>query len=225
MEDLNTKIDILIKKVDDLEKSFGKKYEEIKLNIRTTIENQELLNQSLRKMQKENKAYRVEVAELKDRIESLERANLDATLNLYPVVEAKDMDLDVLIKKIGGKIGMKIEDKDIIDKFRRRQRKNGKPGDIVIKCANKGIRDKLIIGIKKHKLSNEDIGYKCELKRIYANEELTRNGKDIYYKALKVKYEKKFKFLWVKGGMTYIKKDETSRAIRLDNMDILNELC
>lgn len=225
MDELNQKFDLLIKKVDDLEKSLAKKYEEIKNNIKTTMDNQEILNQTLRKIQKENKAYKLELNDLTERIEGLERVNLETTLNLYPVVEAQGMDLGGLIKKIGNKIGIKIEDRDITDKYRRKQRKNGKPGDIVIKCINKELRDKILTGIKKHKLSHEDIGYNCEFKRIYGNEELTKNAKDIYYKALRVKYEKKMRFLWVKGGKTYIKQDETSRAIRLDSMDILNELC
>lgn len=105
------------------------------------------------------------------------------------------------------------------------QKKSGKPGDIVIKCASKDIRDKIIEGIKKVKLSHEDIGIKCELKRIYGNEELTKQGKDIYYRALKFKYEQKWKFLWIKGGRSYLKKDENGRAIRLDNMEILEQLC
>lgn len=224
MDELNTKIDKLMRKMDDLEKSLGKKYEEIKNNIKTTIENQEMLNQSLRKLQKENKEYKLEIFDLKERVEDLERVSLETTLNLYPVVEAHNMDLGGVIQKIGQKIGVKIEDRDIVDKYRRKQRKSGKPGDIVIKLANKELRDKLLMGIKKSQLSHEDIGYKCDLKRIYGNEELTKNGKDIYYKALRYKYEHKMKFLWVKGGKTYIKKDEASKAIRLDNMDILNNL-
>lgn len=222
---MEEKIDKLYKKMEDMEKSLGKKYDEIRSNIKTTIDNQEILNQSLKKLQKENKVYRNEILELKDRVEYLERSKLETTMNLYPVIETEKMDLKEVVQKIGKKTGIKLEGRDIVDIFRRPKKKSGKPGDIVIKFINKEIRDKVLEGIRKVRLTHDDIGIKCEIGRIYGNEELTRLGKDIYYKALKLKYEEKWKFLWIKGGKTYIKKEESGRAIRLDNLETIEELC
>lgn len=225
MEAMNDKIDKLLKKIEDMERALGKKYDEIKGNIKTTIDNQEILNQTLRKIQKENKLYKEEIMDLKERIEYLERNSLDTTLNLYPVVETENMDISAVLQKIGKKTGVKIEEGDIVEKYRKPTKKSGKPGDIIIKCTSKVLRDKIIDGIKKVKLTHEDIGIKCDLGRIYGNEELTREGKNIFYKAQRYKFEEKWKFLWVKSGKIYMKKDEGSRAIRLDNMDILEKLC
>lgn len=222
---MNDKIDKLFKKIEDMERALGKKYDEIKGNIKTTIDNQEILNQTLKKIQKENKLYKEEIMDLKERIEYLERNSLDTTLNLYPVVETENMDISAILQKIGKKTGVKIEERDIVEKYRKPTKKSGKPGDIIIKCTSKVLRDKIIDGIKKVKLMHEDIGIKCDLGRIYGNEELTREGKNIFYKAQRYKFEEKWKFLWVKSGKIYMKKDEGSRAIRLDNMDILEKLC
>lgn len=236
MEEINKKLDKLckrieeieknlLKKYDDIEKSLGKKYdelersmvkryEEIKNNLKTTIDT----------IQQENKILREEIIDLKERTETFERISLETTLNLYPVIEAENFDLSSLIQKIGAKIGVKIDGSDILNQFRRKTKKSGKPGDIVIKFATKELRDKVLDGIKKTKLSHEDIGIKCNLKRIYGNEELTKNGKDIFYKALRYKYEENIKFLWIKAGKTYLKKDEGSNAIRLDSMEVINKL-
>lgn len=222
---MNDKIDKLFKKIEDMERALGKKYDEIKGNIKTTIDNQEILNQTLKKIQRENKQYKEEIMDLKERIEYLERNSLDTTLNLYPVVETENMDISAILQKIGKKTGVKIEERDIVEKYRKPTKKSGKPGDIIIKCTSKVLRDRIIDGIKKAKLTHEDIGIKCDLGRIYGNEELTREGKNIFYKAQRYKFEEKWKFLWVKSGKIYMKKDEGSRAIRLDNMDILEKLC
>lgn len=235
MEELNKKIDKLMKKMeemdkiirkmDDMETSINKKYEEIKLNIKKQMDNQEILNQTMKKIQKENKKQKDEIIQLKDKVEWLERNRLETSLNLYPVIETENMDLNHVIQKIGEKIGLKLEQKDIIDKYRKPTKKSGKPGDIVIKCINKELRDKIVEGIRKTKLVHEDIGIKCELGRIYGNEELTVEAKNIYYRAMKLKYDQKWRYLWVRGGRTFIKKEEKGRAIRLDNMDILEQLC
>lgn len=222
---MNIKLEKLMKKMEDMEKTLGKRYDEIKTSIRTTIENQDKLNTSLKKLQRENKIYRDEIIELKDRVEVLERDKLDSTFNLYPVLEIEKMDLNDLVQKIGKKIGVKIEGKDILDKYRRPTRKSGKPGDIVIKCVNRDLRDKILQGIKKCKLKHDDIGIKCDIGRIYGNEELTKEGKSIYYRAMRLKYEEKWKFLWIRGGRTYLKRDDSSKAIRLDNMEVLDSLC
>lgn len=227
MEELNNKFDLMLIKMDEMSESMkflGSKYDELKSNMKRTIANQEMLNKSVVQSLKENKEQRREISDLKSRIEYLERSSLESTLNLYPVFHTENQDLKGLIKKIGGKINVDISENSILSVYRRPEKKNGKPGEIIVKCLTKEIRDKIVAGVKMKALNHKDIGISCNLGRFYANEELTTEGKNLYYTALKLKYEKKWKYIWVKYGKIYAKQEEGSKAIRIDSMDVIEKL-
>lgn len=226
MEALNNKIDKISEKIDKLSDSvkfLSDKYDEIKNNIKRVMDNQEILNKSLTKVQKESKIQKLCIVELKERIEFLERGSLESTMNLYPVLVTKEENLREMMSKIGRKIGMDIKDQDIVNIYRKPVKKSGKPGDIIIKYCNQQMKEKVLAGIRKCKLMHRDIGIDCNLGRIYGNEELTTEGKNIYFAALKNKKEKRWKFLWTRGGRIYLKKEEGGNVIRLDTMEVLEQ--
>lgn len=226
-EEINKKFDIILEKIDELSEGvtfLGKKYEELKNNIKTTIDNQDVLNKAILKLSKENKEQRKEIVTLKERLENLERNSLESTLNLYPVLKTAGEDLKDMIKKVAVKAGLTLVDSDILSIYRKPEKKNGKPGDVIVKCVNKSVRDKIIEGTKLKRLMHKDIGITCDIGRVYANEELTVEGKNIYFKALKLKYDKKWKFIWVKNGRIFVRKEEGSPSIRLDTMNDLDKL-
>lgn len=217
----------MLEKIEELTegvKFLGSKYEELKTNMKKAIDNQELLNKSLVKALKENKEQKKEISVLKDRVEYLERCNLENTFNIYPVFKTGSQDVKGIVYKIGGKINVNLDESNIVSAYRRPDKKNGKPGEIVVKCLNKGLRDQIVDAAKKKGLTHKDIGIKCNIDRIYINEELTNSGKDIYYRALKLKYELKWKYIWVKYGKIYAKKNDGDQAVRLDTMEILDKL-
>lgn len=237
MEDLNRKLDAIMSKLDQFDsmnekidqltesvKFINSKYEEIKNNIKVTIDNQEILNKGITKLQKEGKEQKLKIHSLTERLEYLERTQLDSTMNLYPLLETENENILDVVKLIGACIGQKLDSDNVISAFRRSKRKSGNPGEVVVKLASHELRDRVLELIKNKKLMHGDIGLNCKLGRIYCNEELTAEGKNIYYAALKLRKDKGYRFIWTKGGRTYIKRKEGENTIRLDNMNILDKL-
>lgn len=227
MDEVNLKLDEIMNKIESLTKSvdfLSKKYEEIKTNIKRSIEYQEILNKAVQKLKTENKEQKVEIFELNQRMEGLERKSLDSTFNLYPLLATEGQDLHEVLEKIGNNINLKLDKEVIVDVFRRPKKKSGKPGDVVVKCSSPKLRDEILNKIKRKKLLHTDIGLNCDLGRIYGNEELTKQGKDIYFAALKEKREKHWKYLWVKAGRSYVKKEEGGATFRLDSMTDLEKI-
>lgn len=227
MEKLDQKMDLVLGKLDSLTKSvdfLAKKYEELKDNVKGTIENQEKVNKAVCKVQKENKELKKEMANIKMKVEILERTALEQTLNLYPLLETNGENLRDILGKIGDAVGFKNLNKNVVMVYRRPQKKSGKPGDILIKCDSVYNRNLLLEKIKAKKLAHKDIGLICSLDRIYGNEELTWEAKNVYYSAVKSRREKGWKYLWVKAGRTYVKKEDGGATFRLDNMDELEKI-
>lgn len=225
MEKLEKKVDLILhklEKLDNLQKSvdfLSGKYEELKDNIKRTMDNQDYMNTKVTKIKKEQKEQDETITILKQRITFLERQSLEETINFYPLLEIEHQNLHEVLKKIGDLIGIQLDKTVILKVFRRNKKKNGNPGEVVVKCASSEIKQQILEKVKQKKLMNLDLGYNCALGRIYCNEELTKEGKDIYFTALKTKKEKKWKYLWVKGGKIFVKKEEGGITVRLDSMD------
>lgn len=156
MEELNEKFDIMLSKISELNESvkfLGSKYEEIKSNMKGIIDNQEYLKKSLTKVKQENKERKNEIGELKQRVEFLEKANLENTLNLYPVLKTQHEDVKEIVVKLGKLINIEMSGQTLKDVYRRPDKKNGNPGEIIVKFNSKEMRDKIIAEVKKKGLN------------------------------------------------------------------------
>lgn len=225
--ELNNKMDLMMVQIHDLTKSMSflsSKYDEFKLHIKRVIDNQDVLNDSIRKIQKADKEQNVVISDLKGKIEQLERASLEATLNLNPLLQVNNQDLQQTVIKIGEKLGITSTKEDLLTIFRRPKRKNGNPGDVVVKFKSNEKRNNFLNKIKKAKLMHSDIGFNCEFGRIYGQEELTKEGKNIYFSALRKKKDLGWKYLWIKNGRSYVRKEEKGQTFRLDSMVELDKI-
>lgn len=217
---INEKLD----KLTDSVQFLSSKYDELKKNLKGLYDNQEVMDKSLCKVQKDNKKLKKEVLELTEKVDSLERGALECSMNFYPLVETKDENLKKIVQLVCLSAGVDLKDEEIHTLYRRKRRKNGNPGDVVLKCSSVVLRDRIIDGVKKKKVMHTDINIKCQFGRIYGNEELTTTAKDIYYAALKLKKDLQWKYLWVKGGKIYLRKHEGGAVMRLESLEILEKI-
>eukprot|EP00794_Sanderia_malayensis_P021306 gene21306-biopygen16342 len=100
---------------------------------------------------------------------------------------------------------------------------NDKAG-FIVEFSSRKKRDELLIARKKlANISIKDFGYKSEGK-IFINESLTAKRKALIRELKSSKEQYRFKYVWSKKGTIFIRKDENSRAIRINNFNDLNKL-
>lgn len=75
---------------------------------------------------------------------------------------------------------------------------------------------------KKPRLS--DINRQPENKYIYVNEMLTKEMKQILYKAKQEVIRKKWYKIWIYAGDVYILQEENGRKIKIENLEQLETL-
>ena len=139
-------------------------------------------------------------------------------LEIVGVPRKADENTDAIVQIIADKLDLPINvDNDIeisskpkapiIVKFNNRRKRN----IFYAKGRNMRLKSSMIV---KQSLEHDTT--------IFINESLTFHNREIFKKA-KEKLRDKFKYIWLKNGVTLIKKDDTSRVEKIFNMeDLLN---
>ncbi|XP_041987916.1 uncharacterized protein LOC121739495 [Aricia agestis] len=130
-----------------------------------------------------------------------------------------------IVAKISDKVGCRIAKEQINYIARVPQRNNKDNKNIIVALHNRYLRDDFITAAKKlRSLTASDIGLTGNSK-IYVNDHLTLENKQLLNKAKVLAKQKDFSFIWVKNCKILAKKNPTSstHAIKTD-MD-LKKIC
>lgn len=143
-----------------------------------------------------------------------------------------------IVQRIGEKIGVQVDDRDISISHRlpRRKRPSGyhlrsssqsnstESDPIIVKFSNRTVRDEFYHGRRSLRdITTSDLGFPARNK-IFIVESLTQRNKEIFNGCLGVKRDKRFKFLWTNMGKIYLRRDENSPRILVQSLNDLDKL-
>lgn len=202
------------KKLKDSVEFISQKFDE---NFKQNAELKKLLNT----FKSENDKLRKRVVELEGKCGEIEQISLNKGLILSGIPnQGKNEDVHDITKKVLKAINCKINNNDIEEVYRR-----GKDGSqIVINLKTEQIRDNIL---KKRKEATSVKVTECNLNGennvIYFNEYLTSYMNKLFYDARCLK-NNGYKFVWVKSGKIFIRKDEKSKIIQIRNSDDIDNI-
>ncbi|XP_008183717.1 zinc finger MYM-type protein 1-like [Acyrthosiphon pisum] len=153
-----------------------------------------------------------EVSILKLRISSIEQSNLNNYIDITGIPQTKNENCSEIVKQIGLKTNTIIN----VIEANRIYITNDKNSIIVAKLETNEMKKKFIRNSKISKLSPNIIHneWSNEIK-VYINERLKKDRRIIFGQARAAGREKKFKFVWVNNGDILLKKEESSKTIRI----------
>lgn len=110
-----------------------------------------------------------------------------------------------------------INDIDIDKAYRLRKQSN----KIIIEFASLNKKVELMSKIKRHRVEaniiNTNDNNDSSVKFIYVNDQLTFNNRQLLWIAKTKAYEAKWKYVWVKNGKIFARKNETTPSIIITN--------
>lgn len=201
-------------------------------SVQKTLEKQkgaiDSLVNDVRLLKEENVTLKKELEEVKQQQNESDQYNRRATLEIQGVPEKNGENVSTIVTEIGNALGMNINNENI-DACHRLGKKSGeRPRTIIVKFLRRQDQEKMIKERKMRRMLNVDDVWKkgftpSENSTIYINESLTPSNRKLHAEARKIKKDKNYKYLWVKGGNIYIRKQENSQRIHIKTMsDILN---
>ena len=228
---LDSKLNHLLKELELIQESqsvLSDKYDTLFLSYQEN-------KQNLIELKKENQELKVELNLLKDQfnlsetaINDLEQYSRRDCLEINGIPQNTDENTDDIVVAIAKKVGLNITANDISTSHRL-----GKPGqygknvypNIIVKFTSRKTRD-LFYSKKKQLLSanTQSSSFQSSNSTIYLNESLTTKNKKIFNACRMFKRNNKWKVVWTKNGITYLKKDKNANTIKILSEDDLAKI-
>lgn len=198
--------------------------------VKTHLEKAE---QRVKDLEQQNSSLQNHVGALNRRLESMEKISRSHNIEIQAVPEKKTENILTIVKNLYATVDLPISDSEI--SACRRVAKlpttsANRPRNILVTLPSARHRDTIISAVKrfnrahlKEPLNSHHIGVSGDKCIIYVCEHLSPETKELHActrKALRDKY----RYVWVKFGNIYIRKDDNSPVIHIKNKEILDKL-
>ncbi|KAI5634207.1 hypothetical protein NE865_03835 [Phthorimaea operculella] len=137
--------------------------------------------------------------------------------------ETKNENLYSVIMRLAEIIGAPIQREDITTITRVQSASKNHPRNIIIKLNSRLVKDKLISAARKYKeLTSYALGFTGESKKIYVNEHLTPDNKQLLNKCRQKAKDIGYEYVWVKNCRIYMRRQDTAPLTVINSeMDLL----
>ncbi|CAG9104501.1 unnamed protein product [Plutella xylostella] len=189
-------------------------------------------NNMIKQLEADLSKSNTEVAKMSTRLAILEKISRDSNVEIQEVPESKSENLLAILQSLCKVIDTPLVETDV-RAYRRVAKINAasnRPRNIVVTLASPRHRDTLISAVLRYnklhandKLNSTSIGIAGEARRIYVSEHLSADTKQLHAAARKTAKELNYKYVWVRFGRIYLRKDH-SDAILVKNIETLAKL-
>ena len=227
----DVKLAPIIKSLDFISNGF----DELTRKVTKLEESNKTLENENRSLKNQTADLWKEVNQLKTAMDGQEQYSRRECLEIRGIPTALGEDTDKIIKSVGSILDVDIDDSDSSVSHRIGIPSSTRPetsatvtsrAAIIVKFTNRNIRDKLYKSRSKLKnFTTGDIGLgRHNDGKIFIQESLTPSRRQQFKKALEIRKELRFKFIWTYYGSIFLRKDESSQAVRITSLKELEKL-
>ncbi|CAG4971501.1 unnamed protein product [Colias eurytheme] len=184
-------------------------------------------------LKKENSLLQNNLNDLSMRINLLEQHARENNVELNGLPENKSENLISVMKQLCAVISYPIQESDIITctRVRKLDDTNKRPRSVIYKLRSTHIRDGIIAAVSKfnkssqnNRINSSHLGYGGALSPLYISEHLSPFYKSLHAKTRNVAKEKGIRFVWVRNGRIFTRKDEFSQSVQIKNFECLAKI-
>lgn len=194
--------------------SFGKQLKEIILSVT------ELKNEN-KHISEENMKIKNELNTISNRINTLEQKALECYMEIVGIPESKNEMYADTIEKMNVKLGTKVS----INNFYRIPSKfSDKPRKISLILNSRAEKNAIMKQVKKEKLVAKDFDASWNNTPVYFNNLMTYSNKTLFFKAKTTAKQMGYKYVWFNNNNIFVKKNEDSKVIIMENEDSISKI-
>lgn len=173
------------------------------------------------------------LSKLKSRINTVEKLSRDMNIEIHEVPESKDENLTMLFRRLCECLQVPVSDADIraCRRIAKMNPDSRRPRNILVSLSSQRMRDALLSATTRfNKVHSDDklclshIGIGGATSRVFLSEHLSPEVKELHSLARKFCKDKNYKFVWVRFGQIYIRRDEKCPAILIKNFETITKL-
>lgn len=204
---------------------FNNKYEELRSIV-------EARNASIHKLEVHTTELQSTVTDLTQRLNRAEQHLRENNVEINGVPEHKSENLVSAIMQLSSTVNAQLKDEDVLNVTRvaKLDRNSNRPRSIIAKFRSARQRDCFLTAVanynkshKEEKLNTRHLGIAGHRSPVFVSEHLIPSTKALHAAARVKAKEMHYKFVWVRNGRVYVRKNEESgKAVFIRNKDCLN---
>lgn len=184
-------------------------------------------------LKRQNDELNTKVNDLTYKMNAMEQNARANNIEIQCLPEINSENVVNLVEKIGEVVNCKISDREILHCTRvaKMNRNSARPRSIVTQLSSPKLRDELLAAVinfnksnPHDKLNTSHIGIKGDKKPVFVVEHLSSANKAIHSAARLKAKELGYKFVWVRKGRVYMRKDDTSEYRFIKDIETLDKL-
>lgn len=212
----------------DFNKSFDNLCKKIEENSEVIKSQTNKINEFqgiVEKLTAENRALIQKVEQLETRIEEIEQYSRSNAVEIHGVPHESTEDVVAVVQKVGEALDFNITD-SMIDACHRLRRKPGTSGPpaIIVKFVRRLDKEEMLRKRRvKNNLSTRHMNLPVD-QPVFINESMSPARRRLHVAAKEIKRNKNYKYLWVRGGKIFIRKEDGSPVININSQADLGRL-
>lgn len=203
-------------------------------SVETLHVHNEAMNSKIETLEKEKAKCDQKIELLQKSIQDMARSSRPSTIEIKNIPQGIDEstdDLRSVIAKLGALLKIEIQPSHIRDVYRY----PGKPGStrsIISEFSSVSIKKDFLNAAKAYnkqksphnKLNTSHLNFTGDPAQVYIVEFLPGSTRKLFYLAREYSRTNNYKYCWSKDCRIFIQKDNTSKAILIQNEDSLSEI-
>lgn len=215
ISDFQDSLSFLSKQYDDLIKSVNEK------------------NTKISSLESKNDSLTLQVTTLTDRLGQVEQQMRSSNLEINGLPEHRTENLLKTMEQLASVVNNPIAENDVlhVTRIAKLIKETDRPRSVIVKLKSQRRRDELLAAVaqynRKHssnKLNSEHLGIGGRPVPIFVAEHLTPTNKHLHAATRKKAKEAGYKFVWVRDGRIFVRKNEQCPAICVKDIEKLKVL-
>jgi hypothetical protein len=174
-----------------------------------------------KRIKEENSILKSEMINLSRRVNKFEQKALECHMEIVGVPEISNEICTNTIQKITTKLGVNVSIQKV---FRIPSKISEKPRKILVCLNSVDEKNKLMKMAKEQKLMAKDVDSAWNNSAIYLNDQMTFTHRSLFFKARTAAKQVGFKYIWFKNSMIFAKKNDSSKAIIIDDETSISKI-
>lgn len=163
------------------------------------------------------------IAELKMDLNERDQEILTNDIEIVGIPEAKNEGQVHIMLTVANKLGIAVEERDIVNASRVGMERTptegapvARPRPLVVRFARRSLRDELLSAARVRRvLSTADMGLPGVPCTFYVNERLTKFNRHLFYMTRQAVTRSKWKYAWTREGKIYVRQEHGAPRIRI----------
>ncbi|XP_028173167.1 uncharacterized protein LOC114362097 [Ostrinia furnacalis] len=187
----------------------------------------------IKSLEDENTKLQVEINRLNTRLATIEKISRSCNIELQAATERRNENVVALFKNLCEAVKASVDDSHI-SACRRVAKQNtasNRPRNIIVTFSSPRVRDLVLSATHRYNKSHSgrgllssDLGITGDACKIYVNEHLSPELKSLHAATRKVARDHNYKYVWIKYSQIYVRKDDSSGALLVNNTESLSKI-